>query len=877
MREHRYRSLLILAIVVVSAVQIYPTVGWTMLDPAERASRLEQWREEDVERMREGPGTFQKGVYSAKRWAQFDREMVINLGLDLLGGLHMVLGFDMTPEAEERGLTESDIQDIILRNVTNRINEYEAKEPLIQKLGTNQIQIQLPGEKDIQRAKNLIMQTAFLTFNMVSGPQETVQVLKVVDAHFNNDFVPFLDSPSSRGGQYEVSEEYFEHISSLAKQANEVPGLLPEGKMIAFSPPPTPWQEGGYLLYVMDAKEEMTGEDLKNAVARPDDQTPGNWLILFEFGTDGARDFGELTEANIGRQMGIVVDGHVVSAPNINERIYASGRITGNFSPEEAQDLAIALNSGSMPVPVREDYTAVVGPSLGQDSVERGVTSSILGLLIVMVFMVLYYRVAGIVADISLAINALLILGAFSYFNVTLTLPGIAGLILTIGMAVDANVLIFERIREEQSTGKSLAASVEKGFERAQSAIVDANVTTLIAAVVLTQFGTGPVQGFAIALCIGIVSSVFAALVITRAQLDFISENKLVEKLGMARLIPAGTTYKFLEKRHICAGISLVAIGIGMTYFAIRGGDNFGVDFKNGTNAIVALNAPQIVEAGELRDLLTSEGFDSPTVQEYQEADAEHPNSFVIRVGETGQEEGATNESVSTRIQRALLPLTMNPSSSDLGAEVELLRVETVGPAVGAQLQRDAINAIIFALIFIVLYLWFRFEWMFAFAAVVALVHDVLIVVGVISLVGREITIPMVAALLTIIGYSLNDTIVVFDRIREDIALNKARGLSFMENLNVSINRTLSRTILTSITTLFVVTVLYLFGGSAINDFAFALIVGIIVGTYSSVFVATPVVYVWQQWRDRRDPPSPGEGGKRAGRHAKPSAKSASA
>ncbi|MCH8203738.1 MAG: protein translocase subunit SecF, partial [Candidatus Hydrogenedentes bacterium] len=267
----------------------------------------------------------------------------------------------------------------------------------------------------------------------------------------------------------------------------------------------------------------------------------------------------------------------------------------------------------------------------------------------------------------------------------------------------------------------------------------------------------------------------------------------------------------------------------------------------------------------------------SPTVQEYQEADAEHPNSFVIRVGETGQEEGATNESVSTRIQRALLPLTMNPSSSDLGAEVELLRVETVGPAVGAQLQRDAINAIIFALVFIVLYLWFRFEWKFAFAAVVALVHDVLIVVGIISLVGREITIPMVAALLTIIGYSLNDTIVVFDRIREDIALNKARDLSFMESLNVSINRTLSRTILTSITTLFVVVVLFIFGGSAINDFAFALIAGIIVGTYSSIFVATPVVYAWQQWRERRSPPSSAEGGKRAGRHAKPRAKSASA
>ena len=877
MREHLTRNLLLLAVIVASAVQIYPTIGWITLDAAERKARSAQWDEEDLDRLREGPGGFQKAVYAVQRWSQFDRDMVITLGLDLLGGLHMVLGFDMTPEALARGLTESDVQDIILRNVRNRVNQYEAKEPIIQKLGNNQVQIQLPGEKDIERAQNLIMQTAFLAFHMVSGPDETILALRAVDAHFDGGFVRFLDKPSSRGGQFEVSRKQFEHVSSLAKKANQAPGLLPEGKMLAFSPPPAPWQEGGYLIYLMDEKEEMTGEDLKSAVARPDDQSPGNWFILFEFGADGVREFGDLTEANTGRQMGIVVDGYVVSAPNINERIYGEGRITGDFTPEEAQDLAIALNSGSMPVPVREDYTAIVGPSLGQDSVTRGVTSSVIGLLIVMVFMVLYYRVAGLVADISLALNALLILGAFAYFNVTLTLPGIAGLILTIGMAVDANVLIFERIREEQVTGKSLAASVEKGFEKASSAIWDANITTLIAAVVLTQFGTGPVQGFAIALCIGIFSSVFAALVITRAQLDFISEHRLVEKLGMAQLVPADTKIKFLEKRFVCAVISLVAIGSGMVFFAMRGQDNFGVDFKNGTNAIVALNADGTVQAGELRDLLTGAGFDSPTVQEYQEADAEHPNSFVIRVGETGQEEGAESGSVSTRIQRALLPLTMDPFPDDLDAQVELLRSETVGPAVGAKLQRDAINAIFFALVFIVLYLWFRFEWKFAFGAVVALTHDVLIVVGILALFGREITIPIIAALLTIIGYSLNDTIVVFDRMREDLGLNKARGLSLMENFNISINKTLNRTLLTSVTTLFVVIVLFIFGGSAINDFAFALIAGIIVGTYSSIFVATPVVYAWQQWRDRRRPLPSGDGGRRGGRHARPREESASA
>ena len=852
MQNHFYRNLLIVAVILLAAIQIVPTVGWMTLDDTEREARLEQWREEDYEWLKNKPGFFERATNRVKRWSEFDRDRVINLGLDLQGGLHMVLGFDMTPQAEERGLDEGMVQDIILRTLRSRINEFEAKEPIIQKLGNNKIQIQLAGEKDIQRAKNLIMKTAYLTFNMVSGPDETIQVFRAVDRHFENEFVPFLDPPTDRSGQFEVPKEHFELLRSLVARALDVPGLIPEDKTIAFSPPPAPWQDEKYLIYLMDRQEGMSGEDLQSAVARPDDRSPGNWQILFEFGAEGARQFADLTEQHVDEQMGIVVDGKVVSAPTINERIFGSGQISGSFTADEATDLAIALNSGSMPVPIREDYTAIVGPSLGRDSVEKGINSSIIGLILVMAFMVFYYRLAGVVANISLAISALIILGAFAYFNVTLTLPGIAGLILTIGMAVDANVIIFERIREEQATGKSLAACVEGGFEHATSAIVDANFTTLIAAAVLTQFGTGPVQGFAIALSIGVISSVFAALVITRALMDFLTGRAFVKNYRMSHIVPMGTKYKFLEKRYMSATVSAIAILIGAVLFGMRGEENFGVDFRNGTNARVALNAREPVPVGSLRDRLTAAGFDSPTVQDYQEGGEAKPNSFVIRVGETGQEEGAPSEPVSTRVQEALLPLTDNPTSADLDAEVELLSVETVGPAIGAQLQRDAVNAIFFALVFIVLYLWFRFEWKFALGAVVALTHDVLIVLGILALAQREITIPVVAALLTIIGYSLNDTIVVFDRIREDLALNKARGLSFIENLNMSINRTLSRTLLTSVTTLFVVVVLFIYGGSAINDFAFALIMGIVVGTYSSIFVATPVVHWWENWRGRR-------------------------
>ena len=276
--------------------------------------------------------------------------------------------------------------------------------------------------------------------------------------------------------------------------------------MFAYSPKPDKYaEEQNYLLYLIDDKAQMSGENLSLAVARPDQQSPGQWQIVFEFNAEGSREFAELTGGNVGRSMAIVLDGNVMSAPNINERIFGSGNISGSFSNAEARDLAITLNSGSLPVDIREDATNIVGPILGQDSIDKGVRSSLVGLVMVMIFMIIYYRIGGILANISLAVNAIVLLGAFAYFNVTLTLPGIAGLILTIGMAVDANVLIFERMREEARQGKSLGVAIENGYQLATSAILDANVTTLIAAIVLTQFGTGPVQGFALALSIGVL------------------------------------------------------------------------------------------------------------------------------------------------------------------------------------------------------------------------------------------------------------------------------------------------------------------------------------------------------------------------------------
>jgi SecD/SecF fusion protein len=512
-----------------------------------------------------------------------------------------------------------------------------------------------------------------------------------------------------------------------------------------------------------------------------------------------------------------------------------------------------------LPVEIREDATNIVGPILGQDSIDKGVMSSLVGLGIVMVFMIVYYRIGGILANISLAVNAIILLGAFAYFNVTLTLPGIAGLILTIGMAVDANVLIFERMREEARQGKSLGVAIENGYALASSAILDANVTTLIAAVVLTQFGTGPVQGFALALSIGVCSSVFAALIVTRALLEFISERKMVANIAMMSLLKGESKLAFMSQRKVAAMVSVAAIVVGIGVFASRGSDMLGVDFISGSNIFVALDKDREIGEEEIRDTMSDAGFEA-SVQRSEEVGGGNKNQFMIRIplvddaaltatseeasdGETPADdtEGAVVSTVSSEVTAAL---------QSVFTTVDILKVDTIGPAVGAQLQRDAVNAIVFALLFIILYLWFRFEWKFAVGAVVALVHDVLIVLGILALFQRQLSIPVIAALLTIIGYSLNDTIVVFDRVREDLALNKKRGLNFLETLNASINRTLSRTLLTSLTTLFVVVVLYFFGGSAINDFALALIAGVLVGTYSSIFVATPSLYVLQRWAE---------------------------
>lgn len=852
MQKHLGRTLFIAALTLIAAINLFPTLGWYRLDEAEQQRRIEQWRTEEMELRRDGAGMFTRAMHGVKKWSQFSSDMAINLGLDLQGGVLMVIGFDFNEEMKARGMTEADVQALVLQRVTNRISEFEATDPLIQSLGTNQVQIQLPGQKDIQRAKDLITRTARLGFHLVSGPEETREVIKAVDAFSKNGFVPFLAAPGPKSGSLvEVELANYELVKKVADEATAA-GIVPANLRIAFGPAPKDWQNSTRReVYVIEREEEMSGEGIKSASPQTDTRSPGNWLIQFEFDGDATTAFADLTETNIGRQMAIVLDGNVVSAPTINSRIFGSGVIEGSFTADEAKDLAISLNSGSLPVSVKEEYAAIVGASIGQEAVSKGITASIIGLALVVIAVIAWYRFAGVIAVLSLAFNGLLVLAAFAYFDITLTLPGIAGLVLTIGMAVDSNVLIYERIREEQLLGKSFANCVQAGFQNAASAILDSNVTTLIAAGVLLQFGTGAIKGFAIALAIGVVSTLIAALVFTRALVEFVSDRQLVAKFKMTELIPLEPRINFMGRRNAWVIGSLVAIAASVAIFAMRGADNFGVDFRTGTNARIAITNDTAITDGAVRDALVSAGFNAPTVQHFEGGTGPTPNTFVIRVGQVESMDGADG-AVSTRLQQALLPLSASPSSPSLDEQVRLESVQSVGPAVGAQLRLDAVNTMLYALLFIILYLWFRFEWKFSLGAVVAVAHDVVIVVGLMSILGQQISIPVIAALLTIIGYSLNDKIVVFDRVREDLALNRSRGLSFIDAINISINRTLSRTLLTSPTMLMVLVVLYFFGGDELRPFSLAMVLGIVVGTYSSIFIATAVVIAWQHFVDKR-------------------------
>ncbi len=694
----------------------------------------------------------------------------INLGLDLQGGMHVVLKviteklpLDARKDAVERAIEV----------IRNRIDQFGVGEMSITRQGKEHIVVQLPGVTDRDRALEIIGKTAHLEFKLVS---DNVDDLKKA-----------LNKEDVEG--YEVKEMETER--------------------------------GGKEPLLVSKDAALTGDLLVNAKTEFSSSGFGEPYVSLTLNPKGADLFANITAANVGKRLAIVLDGNIVSAPVIREAIPSGqAQISGNFSVEEANDLSVVLRAGALPAPVSVEEERTVGPLLGADSIKSGVRAALIGVILTFLFMIMYYRLAGIVANFALALNLLIILACLAMFKGTLTLPGIAGLILTIGMSVDANVLIYERIREELGLGKSLRAAIASGYHRAFSAIIDSNLTTIIAAALIFKFGTGPIRGFAVTLTIGLLANLFTAVPCTRVVFELLCDQFGLAKLNMMQFFRA-TRINFIGKRKLFYSISAVVIIAGLAIFIMRGEKNFGVDFSGGTVQQYMFEKPLKVD--DVRSALKEIGQGNVAIQQYG-----NPKEVMIKT--------------QTDMSKQLEELFKKKFKDNA---FQILRIETVGPTVGKNLRQNAVTSLLLGLAGILIYVMFRFSLKYGIAGVIALFHDVLIAVGALALTGRQFDLTIVAALLTIAGFSINDTIVIFDRVRENLRLVK-KG-SFAEIVNLSVNQTLSRTILTTGVTMFTVVALLVWGGQVLNDFAFCLFVGFISGVYSTVFIASPLVLSWQK------------------------------
>ncbi len=592
----------------------------------------------------------------------------------------------------------------------------------------------------------------------------------------------------------------------------------------------------------------LTGEVIVDA--RQDFSPNGSAEIAMTMNSEGAREWRRLTAANIGSSIAIVLDDYVYSFPTVQSEI-SGGRssITGNFTVAEAQDLANILRAGSLPAPARIVEEAIVGPSLGREAISSGLTSFVIAFIIVLIYMAIYYSRAGLVSDLALVANIFFIFGVLASLGAVLTLPGIAGIVLTLGMAVDANVIIYERILEEIRAGKGQKLAVADGYKNAYSAIVDGNVTTLLTGVVLYVFGSGPVQGFATTLIIGILSSLFTAVFISRLIFSHWMDKNIIIRFDskISKDVLTKVNFDFIRVRKKFYIISTVVILLGIVSFALRG-LNFGVDFTGGRSYVVRFD--QDINTVDMRAALIDEFGEAPEVKTFGPS-----NQVKITTTYLIDDESTVADSLAERtLFEGVKDFFVEPIdysgfvSEDDEKVIGRLSSQKVGPTVASDIKRGAVISVVIALVIIFLYVAARFKkWQFGVGGIITLFHDAIIVVSLYSILYNivpwtmEIDQAFIAAILTIIGYSVNDTVIIFDRIRENTTLYPKRDLKL--NINNALNATLSRTFNTSGTTIAVLLIIFLFGGEVIRGFAFALMVGIAIGTYSSLFNATPIAY----------------------------------
>ena len=702
-------------------------------------------------------------------------------------------------QLQERTLNQS------LEVLRNRIDQFGVTEPVLVRQGSEQIVVQLPGIQDPQRALDLIGQTAQLEFKLVDD-----------QAGVN---LPELMEQALKDGKLKAGYHREQLNQALADKIPPDDEIYIEKSLN---------RETGHMeskLLLLKKKVLLTGADLNDAKSRPDEY--GQYQVNFEFNSRGAREFSQITGANIGRHLAIILDGVVRSAPVIQSRIGASGVITGSFTPQEAHDLAIVLRAGALPATVKIVQNITVGPTLGADSIKKGVTAGVLGTILVVAFMIFYYRFSGLVANYALVINVIFLLGCLSLIGATLTLPGIAGIILSVGMAVDSNVLIYERMREEFHAGKPIKAGIDGGYDKAFWTIIDSHVTTLITACALFLFGTGPIKGFAVTLSLGVVLNLFTALFGTRVVYDWLLLKRWLKNLSFFELFQKPNIDFIGWRRHafmLSGALSL----LGLVAFVqlSRGYGNLGVEFSGGTLVEMSAAKPFTVDA--VRSALDKEGWGHAEIQQL-----EGGKELMVKLKKSEESVGQMSEHLAGVLNKAL---------SD--NQFKVIGKQEIGASISQDLRNKAIIAIVISMIGIIFYIAVRFEFIFGIGAAVATFHDVLAVLGIFWLLHKEITLLVVTALLTLAGYSLTDTVVVFDRIRENLARRRGK---LGEIINDSVNEVLSRTIVTSATVFLVVLALFFFGGVVLRDFALAMLLGVLVGTYSSVFVASPIVYAWRK------------------------------
>jgi len=597
--------------------------------------------------------------------------------------------------------------------------------------------------------------------------------------------------------------------------------------------------------------------------ARQDFSQNGGNEISMAMNAEGAKTWKNLTGANIGKSVAIILDDLVYSYPTVNSEI-SGGRssITGRFSLEEAKDLANILKAGKLPAPAKIVQEAVVGPSLGKEAINASLMSFVFAFLMVLLYMFFFYNGAGLVANIALLTNIFFLMGVLSSIGAVLTLPGIAGIVLTLGMAVDANVIIYERIKEEIRAGKGMRLAIDDGYKHAYSAIIDGNVTTLLTGIILFIFGSGPIQGFATTLCIGILTSLFCAIFISRLIITWMLDHNKTLTLGhkMTQNFLQNTTIDFIKIRKIGYYVTGILIIIS-TFSLIFKGVNYGVDFKGGRTYVIRFD--QDVKLAEARQALTKEFGETPEIKTFG------PNNQIKITTKWGMENltipaAAIDSIVLQKLYNGLKPFYKSPIEEKLfktdsdDKQIGKMSSEMVGPTIADDIKKSALWAVFFALIAIFIYVAIRFKkWEYGFGGVFALFHDAFITLGVFSLLNGilpfnlEADQAFIAAILTIIGYSINDTVIIFDRIREYIGLYPKRDMG--TNINNAINSTLARTVNTAGTTLVVLLMIFLFGGEVIRGFTFALLFGIAIGTYSSIFVASPISYDIIEWKKARN------------------------